>query len=356
MPPAPVLGGPVGPPRSAAARRDCPTADCPTARLPDCPSLASPRGTAPDSSPQVDAPGTEGGFPETETLHAPRVQRLSLRHSACRSSARGLPCRCSAQESPSTPTHRHGQEAGMAAQPVLLPIPPAAGELATLAQLPGVIQRVRRIADLSQRELARALNVSPGLVGDIEAGRRVIGLGLLLDALALADLHLVIADDAGGPVGGMSSAGARDAGGRRFPAHLDVAPSDGRWPSHFGAGPRRSRGIPTVQVPQRQRRDALRAVHGVPADHATRQEIDAAVSARRPQPPVRTAAGIGSDWSCDCRPECVLEGLCVATCTCQCDYLPQQVLGVQLPSAPGRVREHVPGPRAGPTAPSRPAG
>lgn len=87
----------------------------------------------------------------------------------------------------------------------------------------GLIRRVRRIADLSQRELARRLQVSSSTVGRAENGTLVPTLALFQRMLAVADLRLVVIDEEGHIVQPMRDIDdIRDGGGRLYPAHLDT--------------------------------------------------------------------------------------------------------------------------------------
>jgi transcriptional regulator with XRE-family HTH domain len=90
--------------------------------------------------------------------------------------------------------------------------------------LPGLLRRARRDADLSQRELAACAGVGRNVVGEIEAGTRrdprvrtlerlLHAAGYRLAVLGPDDQELV-ADEPE----------LRDRGGRRYPAHLDVRP------------------------------------------------------------------------------------------------------------------------------------
>ena len=90
------------------------------------------------------------------------------------------------------------------------------------------VARVRRIADLSQRELAQRLGVGPATVGRWESGGSM-AVDVLERVLGLAGLRLQVVDESGQVVPPFGSDAVRDNAGRRFPAHLDVVPPDGRW-------------------------------------------------------------------------------------------------------------------------------
>ncbi len=90
------------------------------------------------------------------------------------------------------------------------------------------LRRIRRAADLSQRELAGAAALSVSAVAHAEAGTRDLPVSALVRAAALAGLRLALLDGAGMEVRGMHPDAVRDRGGRRFPAHLDTMLSERR--------------------------------------------------------------------------------------------------------------------------------
>jgi transcriptional regulator with XRE-family HTH domain len=57
-----------------------------------------------------------------------------------------------------------------------------------------MMRRIRREADLSQRELASALGISATAVAQAESGRRGTPVRLLCEAAALARLQVVLLD------------------------------------------------------------------------------------------------------------------------------------------------------------------
>jgi transcriptional regulator with XRE-family HTH domain len=202
--------------------------------------------------------------------------------------------------------------------------------------LGGALRRIRRVADLSQRELAAAAGASAAAIAHAETGRRDLPVGVLARAAERAGLRLALLDGAGTELRGMATDTVRDMGGRRFPAHLDTRYSDEGWwhdAHHYG----RSRPRYTFDR-DRHGRDAARKRSGMPDDHlvprpgdspaerrAARQEE--AWRARRAEwerqrdagelPPVPA-------WVCDCPPECP-EDECgtrsahTDDCVCRCD-------------------------------------
>jgi transcriptional regulator with XRE-family HTH domain len=138
--------------------------------------------------------------------------------------------------------------------------------------LTGLLRRIRRRADLSQRELAAACGVAQAVIAQAESGRRGMAADLLARAAVVARLRLVLVDDGGAEVPGMTNEGARDRGRRRLPAHLDSVRSD-RRPGRYQHRP--SRPEPTYTVDRdRRARDELRARDGTPDDHHVPQPGD----------------------------------------------------------------------------------
>lgn len=98
--------------------------------------------------------------------------------------------------------------------------------------IPGIVRKVRRRTDLSQRELAQAARVSRSTVARVESGELTPSLGMLVRLLAVGRLALVVTDDQGRVVHPMRVwDDTRDGADRQFPAHLDliVDPHGGEW-------------------------------------------------------------------------------------------------------------------------------
>lgn len=96
----------------------------------------------------------------------------------------------------------------------------------------GFVRRVRRSADLSQRELARVASISASTVARIEAGSLVPAFTLFLRLLSVADLRVAVVDAERREVPPMEDWGdTRDGAERRYPAHLDTIldPRPGEW-------------------------------------------------------------------------------------------------------------------------------
>ncbi len=172
--------------------------------------------------------------------------------------------------------------------------------------VPGTVRRARRIADLSQRQLATAVRVSPTTIARAESDGRAT-LALLERVLAVAGLRLVVLDSAGEPVSVMRPDAVRDRSGRRLPAHLDPFPY---WGVGLPYRADRPYPRPPGSVSFRRRRVGVRWERtDRPDDHPTPAEV---LPRRRPPRPVYVP---GED--CRCGPEC--ERLCVESCECQCE-------------------------------------
>jgi transcriptional regulator with XRE-family HTH domain len=131
--------------------------------------------------------------------------------------------------------------------------------------LPGALRRIRRLADLSQRQLAAVCGFSQSAVAQAESGRRDLPVGALVRAAEQAGLRLAMLDADGREVAGMSPDAVRDRYGRRFPAHLDTHFADERAERYEH---RYDRPDPWFTVDlDRAARDGLRRHRGTPADH-----------------------------------------------------------------------------------------
>ncbi|HXH80819.1 helix-turn-helix transcriptional regulator [Nocardioides sp.] len=100
-------------------------------------------------------------------------------------------------------------------------------------QVSGLIRRVRRMAKLSQRQLAHELGVSQSAVAKWETGRTSPTARMLVSILRVVDLAVAAVraetvHGTGEAVMPMASVAARDAGGRRYPAHTFVW-AEGWW-------------------------------------------------------------------------------------------------------------------------------
>jgi HTH-type transcriptional regulator/antitoxin HipB len=95
--------------------------------------------------------------------------------------------------------------------------------------VPGLVRRIRRILDVSQRGLAQILEVSQSVVARWETGRTSPRVAVLERMLRLAGVEVTLRDaDTGKEVRPMRADGARKHGGSRFPAHTDLR-ATGWW-------------------------------------------------------------------------------------------------------------------------------
>jgi transcriptional regulator with XRE-family HTH domain len=181
------------------------------------------------------------------------------------------------------------------------------------------VVRVRRRADLSQRDLAARLAVSPSTIARIESGDGLPSLSLLSRLLAVGGLRLAVVDADGAEVLPVSADAVRDNRGRRFPAHLDVAPPD-EVPSERALFPRYDR--PAARGWFRHRAERDRLAEGAPwrvrpTDHPTNDELARRRRLMRGRQP-RVDAPPVAYVDCPCLDAC-FEALCVPACPCQCE-------------------------------------
>jgi transcriptional regulator with XRE-family HTH domain len=183
--------------------------------------------------------------------------------------------------------------------------------------LPGLLRRVRRIADLSQRELAVAVGISPSAVGSAESGARDLPLSVVARIAEVAALRLALVDGDGREIDGMAENSVRDTAGRRLPAHLDPRYSDDRW---WHGPDRKYRTQPRYTFDRRRDvRDWNRERVGIPDDHQLPQPGDSpeqrAEERRRARSAARTQererrflagefAGVREAFSCTCPTGC----------------------------------------------------
>jgi transcriptional regulator with XRE-family HTH domain len=183
--------------------------------------------------------------------------------------------------------------------------------------LSGALRRIRRTADLSQRELAQACGLSQSAVAQAETGRRDLAVSALATAAELAGLRLALLTATDEEVQGMAADTVRDLGGRRFAAHLDTRHS---YREPWSYEPRRDRPEHWYTFDRdRAGRDSRRRHDGTPADHLLPQPGDSprerAAERRRAAARVhaeerqrRFLAGElrhrGQEFECTCPPAC----------------------------------------------------
>jgi transcriptional regulator with XRE-family HTH domain len=183
----------------------------------------------------------------------------------------------------------------------------------------GYMRRVRRIADLSQRELAALLGVSHASVGRMETGAAPVDVAALSAVLGLAGLRLCVVDATGRAVSPVPGDVLRDHADRHFPSHLDVLPPADQ-PVHRGANPRKGRPEARGWYTLRGRRVELRDRRGVHADHPTVSGERRRLAQRRAEmrDRVRSRLHLEPEPECICADACFIE-LCVPSCPCQCE-------------------------------------
>jgi len=161
----------------------------------------------------------------------------------------------------------------------------------------GYLARARRLADLSQRELAAAAGVPQSSLAAYESGARRVRTDVLDRLLRVAGLRLAVVDAQGHQVAPVAADTVRDNGSRRFPAHLDVQPPD-ELPPGVIASPRYDRESAKAWYHRRAERDRLRASGGRAGDHPTEPELEYRRLANRygrsPWWPTRSAGTAGA--------------------------------------------------------------
>lgn len=108
------------------------------------------------------------------------------------------------------------------------------GDEVRLGQFPvaGLLRRARRMVGMSQRDMARRAGVSQATVARAESGTAHPTLDVLQRLLDAAGLYIAVVDPDGRVIQPLEEFPlARDAAGRRYPAHLDliIDPERGEW-------------------------------------------------------------------------------------------------------------------------------
>lgn len=155
--------------------------------------------------------------------------------------------------------------------------------------IPGMVRRVRRILDVSQRGLAALLGVSQSVVARWETARTSPRMSVMERLLRMARLRMTFHDeDTGERVGPMRADGARTHGGSRYPAHGDLI-ATGWWvPRHLRAmtsveaftarDHSRRVGDPAIRCRVTPFRKLIeRQIHGIPDDHPAVHQLAAEV-------------------------------------------------------------------------------
>jgi transcriptional regulator with XRE-family HTH domain len=186
----------------------------------------------------------------------------------------------------------------------------------------GLVMQVRRICDLSQRDLGDAIGLDHSQIARVESSRRRVDLPLLVRILALADLRVAVVDRDGNEVLPVAPDVLRDNAGRRMPAHLDVrAPSDVRISALLNA--RYDRTSPNASYHHRTVRDRRRNArdsHAIP-DQPTASgvaERERERHANRLQHARHRAVAL-LEVDCTCLGGCWEGRGCVDDCACRCE-------------------------------------
>jgi transcriptional regulator with XRE-family HTH domain len=203
--------------------------------------------------------------------------------------------------------------------------------------LAGMLRRIRRIADCSQRELAQRLDMPKGTLAAAETGTRELPVSMVARAASLIGGRLAVLDASGEELRPMDRDAVRDAAGRLFPAHLDTRHGDEHW---WGGEHR-----PRLRQPRytfhrdRSWRDGRRHDGGTPEDHHTPRPGDSlterraqrrAEAQRRREEEFRRRREAGElplptpEWTCECPPECAELDIGerprhAQDCPCRCD-------------------------------------
>lgn len=149
--------------------------------------------------------------------------------------------------------------------------------------IPGLVRRIRRILDVSQRGLAAILGVSQSVIARWETGRTSPRASVIEELLRLTGLRATLRDgDTGEHVEPMREDGARDRGGRRYPAHVDLTVT-GWW---HPPGAEMTADYPLWTRRSRERRDPAirfraspaarsieRMLSGTPVDHPSLAQL-----------------------------------------------------------------------------------
>jgi transcriptional regulator with XRE-family HTH domain len=149
-------------------------------------------------------------------------------------------------------------------------------------EVPGLLRRIRRILDVSQRGLAAILGVSQSQVARWETRRTSPRADVLTELLRLAGLRVSLNDvETGESVEPMRDDGARDRAFRRYPAHVDLevtgwwTPRDSMMTGQCLRWQARSRRwqVPSVRYHHRWWKHVFRGLRGTPVDHPSRHQM-----------------------------------------------------------------------------------
>ncbi len=147
--------------------------------------------------------------------------------------------------------------------------------------VPGLVRRIRRILDVSQRGLAAILGISQSQVARWETSRTSPRAAVVVEMLRLAKVRIDLRDrETGALVEPMRDDGARDRARRRYPAHVDLevtgwwVPRSARMTGQDARWRTRSRRwqVPFVRY-HHTWKHVLRRVRGTPVDHPAHHQL-----------------------------------------------------------------------------------
>ena len=193
--------------------------------------------------------------------------------------------------------------------------------------VPGLVLRVRRICDMSQRDLGHAIGLDQSHVARIESSHRRVELPLLTRILALAGMRIAVLDRDGAEVAPVPPDVFRDNAGRRMPAHLDVRTAT-EMPASVVLSARHDRATPQAWYQHRFMRDRLRSAGdvggvlggGAAPDQPTRSDLTRLERRRRQARLERARQQVGAlvEFDCTCSNDCWASNGCADACTCGC--------------------------------------
>lgn len=143
----------------------------------------------------------------------------------------------------------------------------------TMFEAGPLLAQVRRIADLSQRELAHLAGVPQASVAALESGSRSVRLEVFVRLVAAAGMRVAVLGPGGEELAPFASDAVRDNAGRRFPAHLDVLPPDD-LPAERITSPRYDRPEAKGWYHLRERRDLARGAGEAQDGHPDARELE----------------------------------------------------------------------------------
>lgn len=188
--------------------------------------------------------------------------------------------------------------------------------------VPRLVMRVRRLGDLSQRDLAGLVGISQPQIARIERSLRELDVRTLERVLDLAGLRLAVVDGDGNEVSPVSDDVILDHAGRRMPAHLDVrVPTD--RPRRLLTDTRYDRPEPNGWYHHRDQRDLRRRELGLTAhtDQPTRADAEREYRRRLERHPHQATPGRSARVEldeCGCPAACWGTKGCEDACTCRC--------------------------------------